>query len=68
MDKRLLRDLRTVRDALQLVIDNKEYQNRTGGKWFTSAPTEYEWKAEHQKKTDDAVIKAIEILDYIIFA
>lgn len=64
---KLKNDLKTVRAALAQVQHNQEYQQRTGGKWFTSAPTEYEWKEREQKLTDEAVLRAMELLDNILF-
>jgi len=46
-------------EALEQVVYNWEYQKKTGGKYFTSAPTEYEWKQKVDKETHAIVDKAI---------
>ena len=55
----LNRIIRLAYDALLTVQQNQAYQKSSGGKYFTSAPTEYEWKRDSQLKTDAAVTKAI---------
>lgn len=46
--------------ALKQVVANWEYQKKTGGKYFTSAPTEMERKADSRDKTRKMVGAALQ--------
>ncbi len=48
-----------LREALKQVVWNWEYQKRTGGKYFTSAPTEMGYKRDEKLKTEKMVADAL---------
>lgn len=61
MDKKELENaLRLCVSALAKVQSNQEYQSLNGYPHFTSAPTEYEWKRDSQKETDNLVQLALD--------
>src|SRR3989304_5566004 len=59
----LIAKVREQNKVLKKVQFNWEYQERTGGKYFTSAPTEQEYKKDHQKLTEKMVAEALADLE-----
>jgi len=68
MDKKELESaLRLCISALAKVQSNQIYQSLHGYPDFTSAPTEYEWKRDSQRETDDLVQNALDEATIALF-